>query len=187
MCDLRPDVQCSLTGETSCFTVFKIVYKDSVQWAARVCHDPNGLAVRLRSAKFFQHIKHVVSRVQTDPRTGIVSGRTPIILNSSENLVSPNKSEGPNRLGSLNRPVDSRSTHVYVFLVKQHVFTVEVVHPNPKYHHKMILYLYDSSPAILPSMQWFICRLQYLSDHIPAPTVPEAINHLHPLSQDRCF
>ena len=60
-CDLRPDVQCSLTDATPCLscshTVFKIFFEDSVQWAAPVCNDSSDWPYELRAAKSFQHIK----------------------------------------------------------------------------------------------------------------------------------
>ncbi|KAE8401048.1 hypothetical protein BDV37DRAFT_273937 [Aspergillus pseudonomiae] len=59
---LREGVQCSLADEDPCqggsHKVFKVVFEDSVQWAARVCHDPNNWKYELRAVKIFQHIKH---------------------------------------------------------------------------------------------------------------------------------
>ncbi|KNG85966.1 hypothetical protein ANOM_006109 [Aspergillus nomiae NRRL 13137] len=58
---LREVVRCSLADEDPCqggsHKVFKIVFKDSVQWAARVCHDPDNWKYELRAVKMFQHIK----------------------------------------------------------------------------------------------------------------------------------
>ncbi|GAB1204333.1 hypothetical protein APSETT445_002985 [Aspergillus pseudonomiae] len=58
---LREGVRCSLADEDPCqggsHKVFKVVFEDSVQWAARVCHDPNNWKYDLRAVKLFQHIK----------------------------------------------------------------------------------------------------------------------------------
>ena len=60
-CFLRPGFQCSFADETPCHgcshNVFKIIFEDSVQWAARVCYDPNNWPYELRAAEMFQHIK----------------------------------------------------------------------------------------------------------------------------------
>ncbi|KAE8133900.1 hypothetical protein BDV38DRAFT_286376 [Aspergillus pseudotamarii] len=37
--------------------VFKVVFVDSVQWAARLCHDPSNWKYELRAVKMFRHIK----------------------------------------------------------------------------------------------------------------------------------
>lgn len=58
---LHQVVRCSLAEEDPCqgvsHKVLKVVFGDSVQWAARLCHDPNNWKYELRAVKMFQHIK----------------------------------------------------------------------------------------------------------------------------------
>ncbi|RMZ38752.1 hypothetical protein CA14_003746 [Aspergillus flavus] len=58
---LHQVVRCSLAEEDPCqggsHKVLKVVFEDSVQWAARLCHDPNNWKYELRAVKMFQHIK----------------------------------------------------------------------------------------------------------------------------------
>lgn len=58
---LRLGIPCSLADENPCVggshRVFKVVFEDSVRWAARVCNDPNNWKDELRAYRQFQHIK----------------------------------------------------------------------------------------------------------------------------------
>lgn len=58
---LRLGIPCSLADETphhgGSHSVFKIVFEDSVQWAARVGHDPNNWKNEVRAIQNLQHIK----------------------------------------------------------------------------------------------------------------------------------
>ena len=57
----RPGFRCSLANEAPSHgcshTVYKIIFEDSVQWAARVCHDPSDWPYELRATEMFQHVK----------------------------------------------------------------------------------------------------------------------------------
>ena len=59
--DLRRGLPCSLPDEIpfrgGSHRIFKLVFKDSVQWAARVCHRPDDWEYDLRAIKTFLHIK----------------------------------------------------------------------------------------------------------------------------------
>lgn len=58
---LRSGVPCSFADESSrsgrSHNVFKIIFQDSVQWAARVGQDADSWKLDLRAIKHFQHIK----------------------------------------------------------------------------------------------------------------------------------
>lgn len=58
---LRHGTPCTLANETprqgGSHRVFKIIFKDSIQWAARIPHDPSNWKYELRAFKHFQHIK----------------------------------------------------------------------------------------------------------------------------------
>lgn len=58
---LRLGVPCSLADENPCHggshRVFKVVFEDSVRWAARVSHDSSNWKNELRAVRQFQHIK----------------------------------------------------------------------------------------------------------------------------------
>ncbi|BAE59179.1 unnamed protein product [Aspergillus oryzae RIB40] len=77
---LHQVVRCSLAEEDPCqggsHKVLKVVFGDSVQWAARLCHDPNNWKYELRAVKMFQHIK------QTHPDI-----RAPSVSFKAENPV----------------------------------------------------------------------------------------------------
>ncbi|KAJ6021254.1 hypothetical protein N7540_006758 [Penicillium herquei] len=58
---LRTGVPCSLADETpfhgGSHRVFKVVFEDSLQWAARICDDTQNWKSELRAVKQFQYIK----------------------------------------------------------------------------------------------------------------------------------
>jgi hypothetical protein len=58
---LRLGIRCSLADESPCLggshRVFKVVFEDSVLWAARVSDDPNNWKNELRAVRQFTHIK----------------------------------------------------------------------------------------------------------------------------------
>jgi aminoglycoside phosphotransferase (APT) family kinase protein len=58
---LRLGVPCTLSNETpwqgGSRRVFKLIFKDSVQWAARIPYEPNDWKYELHAIKQFQHIK----------------------------------------------------------------------------------------------------------------------------------
>ncbi|CAG8887489.1 unnamed protein product, partial [Penicillium egyptiacum] len=58
---LRTGIPCSLADETPCHggshRVFKVVFEDSIQWAARLCDDSRNWKSELRAVKQFQYIK----------------------------------------------------------------------------------------------------------------------------------
>lgn len=58
---LRTGTPCSLADEPLCrgrsHRVFKVVFEDSVQWAARICDDPGNWKSELRAVRQFQYIK----------------------------------------------------------------------------------------------------------------------------------
>lgn len=60
-CCFRPGLDCSFADETpfhgGSHDVFKIVFEDAVQWAARVCHDYNNWRYELHAVQMFQYIK----------------------------------------------------------------------------------------------------------------------------------
>lgn len=58
---LRLGIPCVLADECPCLggshRVFKIIFEDSVQWAARISNDPDDWKAKLRVVRQFQHIK----------------------------------------------------------------------------------------------------------------------------------
>jgi hypothetical protein len=58
---LRSGIQCNLADESplhgGSHRVFRIVFEDSVQWAARVGNDPSNWENEIRTVKQFQYIK----------------------------------------------------------------------------------------------------------------------------------
>ncbi|GIJ99200.1 hypothetical protein Aspvir_001326 [Aspergillus viridinutans] len=58
---LRLGIPCSLADESPCFggshRVFKVVFEDSIRWAARVSDDLSNWKNELRAVRQFQHIK----------------------------------------------------------------------------------------------------------------------------------
>jgi aminoglycoside phosphotransferase (APT) family kinase protein len=58
---LRLGIPCVLADECPCLggshRVFKIIFEDSVQWAARISNDPDDWKAELRVVRQFQHIK----------------------------------------------------------------------------------------------------------------------------------
>ncbi|KAJ5228420.1 hypothetical protein N7489_009128 [Penicillium chrysogenum] len=77
---LRLGVPCSFVDESprqgGSHTVFKIVFEDSVEWAARVGHDPNNWENELRAVKTFQCLKQQCTAI-----------RAPTLLYSSKHPV----------------------------------------------------------------------------------------------------
>ncbi|KAJ5117322.1 hypothetical protein N7448_010954 [Penicillium atrosanguineum] len=58
---LRSGIPCSLADESPCIggshRVFKVIFDDSVRWAARVSNDSNNWKSELRAVRQFQHVK----------------------------------------------------------------------------------------------------------------------------------
>jgi hypothetical protein len=66
--DLRKGIPCYLVAECSfqggSHRVFKLVFEDSVLWAARVCHRPGDWNHDLRAIKNFLHIKKLHPKIK---------------------------------------------------------------------------------------------------------------------------
>ncbi|CAG8887069.1 unnamed protein product [Penicillium egyptiacum] len=79
--DLRLGVPCLLVDETpgqgGSHTAFKIVFEDSVKWAARVGHDSNNWKNGLRAVKTFLCLKQQCTAIKAS--TLLFSSKHPVL------------------------------------------------------------------------------------------------------------